>query len=370
MSRILFISPDHSDSVGGREQLSRLHGRALQKIFGDDFHSINLPRKPLSGLRAIKGAFAGWIDGVNSVSVQQVLAHIAEIEIDVVWINGSNLGVLAKAIKRRYPQVRIITFFHNVESRFFVGALRHRGSFRTIGIVIATFVAEKRAARASDLLVTLNERDSQLLKRLYGRAGTHLLPMSIEEPTGDTEDGCQSPVTGDYLLFVGGGFYANRAGILWFARHVAPRLSMPTLIVGRGLEPLRPILSGSRNIKLIGEVKQLGPYYRHATAVVAPIFDGSGMKTKVAEAMMHGKRIAGTTEAFTGYEEVLDQAGWRCDSADEFVSVLRDMAFLNPPQFDSVLRLRFDELYSCEAARRRIATIIGKDNSTIEADPA
>ena len=38
-----------------------------------------------------------------------------------------------------------------------------------------------------------------------------------------------------------------------------------------------------------------------AALVIAPIFDGSGMKTKVAEALMHGKHVVGTPEAFSGY---------------------------------------------------------------------
>ena len=40
---------------------------------------------------------------------------------------------------------------------------------------------------------------------------------------------------------------------------------------------------------VVGEVESLAQWYHDAYFVVAPIFDGSGMKTKVAEALMYGK---------------------------------------------------------------------------------
>ena len=81
------------------------------------------------------------------------------------------------------------------------------------------------------------------------------------------------------MLFVGGGFYANRAGIRWFAREVAPAINLPTLVVGYGLDDLREELERSGNVQLIGAVESLEPWYLIAKAAIAPIFAGSGMKT-------------------------------------------------------------------------------------------
>lgn len=359
MSKLLFIGPDHGETAGGREQLSRLHHRALAELLGDELETILLPRTPISASQAIGAVVTGRIDGATRDAEQRILARIAEQRIDRVWLDGSNLGALAGAIRRRCPSVRIMSFFHNVEPRFFLGALRQRPSLRAAGIVAANFVAERRAVRASDRLVMLNARDSRLLERLHGRATTDLLPMALIEPAAGIGEDSLPPVVGDYLLFVGGGFYANQAGILWFAREVAPHLDISTLVVGRGMESLEPALAAAPNIVLVGEVTDLGAYYRHARAVVAPIFDGSGMKTKVAEALMHGKPIAGTAEAFVGYEDLVDEAGWRCDSAEDFVRVLKNMAAFDRPRFDPALRLHFEQFYSYEAGRSRIATIIG-----------
>ena len=47
------------------------------------------------------------------------------------------------------------------------------------------------------------------------------------------------------------------------------------------------------------------------------------MKTKVAEALMYGKRIIGTREAFSGYEFNAEEVGWLCNTKEEFVAALR-----------------------------------------------
>ena len=161
-----------------------------------------------------------------------------------------------------------------------------------------------------------------------------------------------------YALFVGGEFYANRAGISWFVKHVVPRIKIKICIVGRGFEHFRSELQIDGKVEVVGSVENLGQWYRNAHFVIAPIFDGSGMKTKVAEALMYGKRIIGTPEAFSGYEEIAVQAGRVCKSADEFVGSIEQAAAEVLPACDPILRELYNQKYSYEAARRRLATII------------
>ena len=159
------------------------------------------------------------------------------------------------------------------------------------------------------------------------------------------------------MLFVGGSFYANLAGIAWFARNVAPALQFETLVVGSGMESERASLERAHNVRVIGLVDDLAPYYRDALAVIAPIFDGSGMKTKVAEALMHGKAIAGTSEAFTGYE-ACGEIGWRCDNAATFIAAIAQAGAEGTPGFDPALRSLYEQHYSPAALRRALAAII------------
>ena len=208
--------------------------------------------------------------------------------------------------------------------------------------------------RHSDRLIALSERDSGILRRLYGRAASDLLPMAIDDGGVATDRGTAA---GDGLLFVGGAFYANLTGMRWFANKVAPRLEMRTTVVGRGFEAYREEFEASGTIDIVGGVADLAPWYAAARAVIAPIFDGSGMKTKVAEALMHGKRVIGSPEAFTGYEGL--NGGVRCITQKDFIAAIRALSAHSPPGFDPALRALYEAHFSPQALGRQLATILG-----------
>jgi glycosyltransferase involved in cell wall biosynthesis len=161
-----------------------------------------------------------------------------------------------------------------------------------------------------------------------------------------------------YALFVGGTFYANRAGIQWFVRQVVPRINLKICIVGRGFEALRSELEVPGKVEVVGAVESLADWYRRARFVIAPIFDGSGMKTKVAEALMYGKKVVGTPEAFSGYEEIASEAGWTCETADGFVAAIETAQASVTQVFDPALRQIFLQTYSLPAARARLQKIL------------
>ena len=51
-----------------------------------------------------------------------------------------------------------------------------------------------------------------------------------------------------------------------------------------------PQLEIPGRVEVVGSVDDLGIWYVNSFFTIAPIFDGSGMKTKVAESLMFGKR--------------------------------------------------------------------------------
>lgn len=364
MTQLIYVtSHGPESSVGGREQISRLHGEVLLELFGDGFAMI-----VLDGTVGAGGKLRGYIDGVSRSSIESLIAQITRWGPRQVFLDGSNLGRVAEGIKKAVPQVEVLTFFHNCEARFFLGAFRKKWRPRALGVLIANYVAERRAVRHSDKLICLNSRDSRQLQGLYGRGATHLSAMALQDRLPLVPETVIPPVEGCYALFVGGTFYANQAGIAWFAEHVAPKTSIKTYVVGRGFERHKAQLEQFRNIEVIGEVGDLAPWYLGAKFVVAPIFDGSGMKTKVAEALMYGKRVIGTTEAFTGYEDIANCIGSICDTPDEFVQAVADEAGTAYEGLARDLRLIYEQQYSLSAVRRRFERITGVIDSPSAAE--
>ena len=343
---------------GGRELLCKLNHDALREIYGERLVLIELPRRPLQGIRSVLSAFKGHIDGLDESTIVSALQIIQRESVGKVFVDGSNLGGFVKAVKARLPQVEVSTFFHNVEARFFLGSLRQQKTLRALAVLAVNYLAEKKAVRHSDKIICMSERDSRLLQRVYGRSATHVSPMALEDKMPACFDQCARPPSEKFALFVGGVFYANRAGIAWFVEHVVPRIDIKICIVGRGFEAYRAQLERAGKVEVIGAVEHLADWYRDAHFVIAPIFDGSGMKTKVAEALMYGKKIVGTPEAFSGYEKIVQQAGWVCATKEEFIVAVKHAQDETQLSFDPALRTIYEELYSYEAARRRLEIIL------------
>lgn len=351
--KILLVSPKGiSGAPTGRDMLADLNTRAVVNLFGQNLVQLSLAAsyKPV-GWRHKLAALMGWLDGLNYELERRCLDIIESKGIDSVYIEGSNYGRLARAIRINAPKCKVVTFFHNVESRFFWGALKAKPSIKAMGVLLANWVAEMWAVRYSHRIICLNSRDSLLLQRVYGRAATDIHPLCVDGVAVRAAKPAEIP----FGLFVGGAFYANLQGAQWLAREVAPRLSCQIVIVGKGFERYRSELEAHPNITVVGTVESVACWYERASFVVAPIFDGSGMKTKVAEALMYGKPVIGTPEAFMGYEAVGERAGILCHDASSFAAAV-DMICAGEKTFDAhELQALFNAHYSLAAKQRSFA---------------
>ena len=343
---------------GGRELLSKFNHDILKDLYGSNLYVFELVKKPIRDIKSIFNSFKGHIDGINSISIELLIFEIKFYNIELLFIDGSNLGSLTRLIKDKFPSIKICTYFHNVEARFFLGALFTHRSLHAFAVLIVNYLAELKAVKYSDSIVSLSKRDSKLLGVLYGRVATHISPMALHDKRIKKIDhSCQSPKE-KFALFVGSGFYANLSGIKWFCEQVAPYVSIKICIVGRGLTDFKSLYKYHSNVEVIGAVDNLNQWYLEAHFVIAPIFDGSGMKTKVAEALMFGKKIVGTPEAFSGYEEIGTQAGWVCNSAIEFRDAMMKAILMPYCPFNHELRNIFEINYSFLSARNRIKSIV------------
>ena len=354
LANTLEISP-----IGGRELLCKLNYDLLKDIYKEHCMVYEVPQVKQNSIINTFNKFRGYLDGLSYETMVEVLHLIESKKIDKIFVDGSNFGLFVKIVKTRFPKIKIYTFFHNVESRFFLGSLKQTKSVRALAVFIVNYLAERKSVKYSDRLICINERDSNLLKSIYGREATDIYSISLEDKLPKDYVNLPYNIKEKFALFVGGTFYANKAGIYWFVEHVVPHISMKTYIVGKGFEKFKTELEVNDKVVVIGEVESLTQWYHDAYIVIAPIFDGSGMKTKVAEALMYGKQIIGTSEAFTGYEEITEQVGCVCHTKDEFISAMETSDEMVRSLFDVKLRTIYEENYSYEVAKLRIESIIG-----------
>jgi glycosyltransferase involved in cell wall biosynthesis len=356
-SKILLIANSIDPSLpGGRSMLSRVIRDVLASQSVYQLVSLEVPRIKLNDLWSKFNAFRGHIDGICESVICELRDIVERENICHVLIDGSNLGELARIARVAYPRLNIITYFHNVEARFFLGAFRSEPSFRSSAVFCCNYMAERKAVSYSDCLIALTKDDSEALGRWYGRAASVIAPIALRDQLPSDFD--YEFVSEEAMLFVGGNFYANRLGIEWFIHYVMPFVDFKLFVVGKGMEVLRTTHRIPDRVEVIGEVDDLGYWYRRVRLVVAPIFDGSGMKTKVAEALMFGKHIIGTPEAFIGYEAAVPFAGAVCKNPQEFITAIKATFSAGLPSFDPILRDIYVKHYSIDVSIKTFERIL------------
>ncbi|AVQ28633.1 hypothetical protein C4N20_11235 [Fusobacterium ulcerans] len=289
-------------------------------------------------------------------SEKMILDSIKKKKYEIIFLESSNFGKLAKKIKKINNNIKIITFFQNIEYDFIKSRIKREGKIYYIQLK-ATYYNEKLAVKFSDYLITLNNRDSGRLLEKYGRNSNFELPITLNDKVIKNN----FKIENSYILFVGSLFFANYYGIKWFIENVMPYIEdKKLLIVGKGFEKKKKELQ-RKNVEVIGTVNNLEKYYTNAICMVMPIFDGAGMKVKTAEAMMYGKTIYGTKEAFEGYDVDYEKIGGLCQTEKDFIDKINKDKGI---KFNFYSRKKFEEKYSNESALKSMDIFL-KENDLI-----
>ena len=296
----------------------------------------------------------------------KILYLLKKQKYDFCFISQSLGGDLASFIKKNIKDVRVIVFFHNVEYDFYKQLAENSSKYKYILAWNAKF-NERQAIKYADDIIALNNRDAKRIEELYGRKVDLIFPTTFDDINKDdinkddiNKDDINKDDVNKNLLFVGSNFYANKQGIDWFINNVYIELQHINLyIVGKGTEAWKWEYKDFENIKIMGSVNDLKKYYRLADIVILPIFLGSGMKTKTAEALMYGKNILGTKEAFEGYDIDFDKVGGECNTKEEFIENIEKI-LKEKRKYNAYSRNIFLEKYSNDVWVKNIKNFLNK----------
>lgn len=277
--------------------------------------------------------------GLSANKFKRILNYILSNDVKVVVLDSSFYGFLARKIKKYRPGIKIVTFFHNVEYNLF-------RSIKLYWFYHSAFLNEKLTTKYSDVLITFNERDSNDLNKLYHRKADLIIPMTFEDKFDKKKVdsliiNTRQPIQ---LLFIGSNFRPNYEGIKWMVENVMPHVDAKLQIVGKGMEIYKSELE-RHNVEVIGSVDDLSPYYYSANAVVVPVFKGSGIKIKTGEALMYGKTVIGTKEAFEGYDIENRHVGFLANTKEEFI---KSIGMISQGKLNSSSRTLYEEMYSSQ----------------------
>lgn len=312
-NKILFITcNNYEDTSFGGGQCSNRNITVL-KNFGKVIPYI-INKK--SNLHSLKTMMLGYYPPIESVDTRKIEEVILKENINIIFFDGSIFGKIAKTVKKNYPHLKIISFFHNVEYDYI--NVRFGKRFRRHLYRRLVKLSEKSIIEESNQVIALNKRDADRIFKLYQHKPGKIIPITFQDNFNAFNSTETDHKIQNICLLVGSMKRDTYEGVEWFVKYVSPNIEINTLIIGKGFEQKRDVLSSSK-VQVIGTVDNLSKYYNSATLVAIPILSGAGMKVKTAEALMFGKSIFGTQEAFEGYDIEYDKVGGLCNTSEEFV---------------------------------------------------
>ena len=311
-----------------------------------------------------------WLQGntmyISDKTIRKIGLIITDKKVQLVFIEDSIFGNLAKYIKSKFPDVLVVAFYHDIAADLYRQKSEHSHSLLTKIECSVAIRQERMQQRYNDVNIVFSQRDVALYQKYYQTAPDAVIPLSGEIPDHSDYYVSENNVNGavKHILFVGTRYWPNIVGIRWFYQNVMPKLpdNMVLDVVGRGTEFLCEEFTDPR-VVVHGTVDDVYQYYREADIVIAPLFDGGGMKTKTVEAISYGKCIVGTDEGLVGFWDEMDDSirnkcVFLCNTAQEWIDAIsklaeKDICRFNFPLYDLFLRR-----FSYDAARKELSRVL------------
>ncbi|MDO5571238.1 MAG: glycosyltransferase [Bacteroidales bacterium] len=283
------------------------------------------------------------------------------IDIDCFFIDSSLNGSIAKFLFDKFPEKKIFTFFHNCEYDYSLQIVSKINPI--IKFLHLWFVkqSEKNAILYSSSFSCLNNRDRKSLKKHYRKEPALIIPISMTDRVNNELLRNNNHIHNENeklkLLFIGSNFPPNTLGLKWFLNEVFDKVNVDLTIIGNGMDREKDLLIKSNDIHIKGFVEDLTPYIFNADYMIYPILGGSGMKVKTCEALMYGKNILGTKEAFEGYDINIEKVGYECNSSEDFINRINYLRSVKFDSFNLYSRECFINNYASENVRAKYLNI-------------
>lgn len=234
---------------------------------------------------------------------------------------------------------RSFTFLdqHNVESMIWKRISENSNGLRKLfarneARKLQRFEAE--ACSNSDLVLTVTERDKEILSSLTNnRARIQVVPIGVDCDYFKPMEASEKNPT---ITFVGTMFWPpNIECVLKFHRETFPLIckEIPEVkfkIVGSRPSKKVQNFARDKNVEVTGYVDDVRPLMAESSVFIVPLLSGSGMRVKILNAMSMGIPVVTTSIGCEGIEglisvdsgESADENIWIADTPEEFAGAV------------------------------------------------
>ena len=296
-----------------------------------------------SNIQSLMSLIQGHYPPLNNNYIKDALKLADTNNYDWVYFENSANGNLLEIFKKKGYKTSV--FFNNCESDYNDVRFSKGGLKKTIyGWLIRK--SERKSIELADYRIALSSRDADRLEELYGVKVDKLLPLTLADECSDRMNTESIP---DNVLLFGPVGSANLEGFSWFVKNVSPYIDCKTIVAGKGFEAYKEEWETDK-VKVIGFVDKKEDAYNMASMVAIPLLSGGGMKIKTAEALMYGKYIFGTDEAFSGYALDYNAVGGLCNSIEDFINCINSYIKDDEKKYNDYSRNAYLRNYSNESS--------------------
>ena len=248
---------------------------------------------------------------------------------DIVQLETLYLAPYVEVIKQ-YSDARVVMRAHNVEHEIWDRISSNTNFFLKkwylmhLARKLKTY--EVNNLNNYDFLVALTDRDLKKFKRMGYKNGAMASPIGIE--TDKYLDHNYGNGKAFSLCFIGSlDWMPNIEGLNWFLDQVWPKVvkACPDVklhVAGRNT-PKNLLNLRMKNVVVHGEVPDAARFIGEHTAMVVPLFSGSGMRVKILEGMALGRIVITTDLGKEGIEAEHKHELLVANDADAFVEAIR-----------------------------------------------
>lgn len=180
--------------------------------------------------------------------------------------------------------------------------------------------AELSHASAADGVILVSKKEAETLNTALGRCSAVAVPMGVDVAAfSAAREQEKAPRTAGFLgnLHVA----ANAASLEWIAEEILPRMrDLHFEVAGPCPDALRSKYAACRNLHFLGEVDDPAAVMGRWQLTVAPIAFGSGIKTKMLEAMAAGLPVVTNTTGAEGIGAAHGAEIFVADTAEEIAA--------------------------------------------------
>ena len=230
------------------------------------------------------------------------------------------------------PSIPIVLTNHEVLSLSRINHFKHlsltAGKLKALISAMRMLNYEEKILRRFSAVVVLTQAEADFLARYAPSAQVRCHAMGVD--CDFFSPGSERTDSGS-VVFVGSFRHLpNANGAMWLLGHVWPRVverypSAHLYLVGNHPTPGMLQRHGKDNVTVTGWVDDVRPYLQRASVVVAPVFEGAGMRTKVLEAWAMAKAVVGTPLAFEGLTGKDGEYSFIAEDIDGFVQRILDL---------------------------------------------